>query len=459
MYADKPLFWHQGLFLQPQHFQLADMHQLHRLRVLREFGQPHFWGVTRLGIRTGALERRNFEVSDVEILFDDGNFVSFPGNAVLAPRSFDTAWTDGEKPFMVYLGLRKWNPEGGNVSLMEDGAATANTMFAASPDPEGTPDFLGGGPVAQVKPMRFVLRLFWETELEDLGAYSLIPLARLERDGEQVRLSDEFYPPCLTMAASEPLSSLFKDISDQVASRCRRLEEYKNPGGLGSGDLDFTSTVFLLVLRTLNRYAPMLRHLVDAPHIHPWKAFGLLRQVIGELSSFSRDVSALGEGTRGEKLLPDYRHDDPAPCFKAARAIITRILDSLTAGPEFMTQLVYEDPYYCAELPARAFGPGNTFWLLIRTGEPESALAEIRKLAKLSATKGMSALLARAVHGLGLVFEENPPPGLPRTKGALCFRIDTESALWPEVEKSRNIALYWDSAPKDMTAYIAAMRG
>ncbi|MGL1862944.1 MAG: type VI secretion system baseplate subunit TssK [Pseudodesulfovibrio sp.] len=460
MHADKPLFWHQGLFLQPQHFQLADMHQFYRMRAIREFSQPHFWGLTRLDIRKGALERRNFEVSDIEILFDDGNLVSFPGNATLAPRSFDKDWEDGEKPFMVYLGLRKWNQEGGNVSLAAgDAAASSNTMFAASPDPEDIPDFLGGGPVAQVKPMRYVLRLFWETELEDLGAYNLIPLAKLVLDGEQVRVGRSFIPPSLTMTASSELTNIFKDIGDQLASRCRRLEEYKNPGGLGSGDLDFTSTVFLLALRTLNRYAPVLKHLAEAPHVHPWKAFGVLRQVIGELSSFSRDVSALGEGPRGEKLLPDYDHENVGPCFQAARAIITRILDSLTAGPEFMSQFLYDDPYYTAEMPARAFGTDNTFWLLVRTDTPEVSLDEILKMAKLSATTGMSALLARAVHGIGLTYQEDPPPGLPRTKGALCFRIDTDSPMWQEVEKSHSISLYWDSAPKEMAAYIAALRG
>ncbi|WP_031482728.1 type VI secretion system baseplate subunit TssK [Maridesulfovibrio frigidus] len=459
MHANKPLFWHQGLFLQPQHFQLSDLHQLHRLRALREYGQPHFWGLTRLDIREGALERRNFEVSDVEVLFDDGNFVSFPGNAKLEPRSFDKAWVDGEKPFMVYLGLRKWNPEGGNVSLVEDGAPVVNTMFAASPNPEELPDLLGSGPVAQIKPMRYVLRLFWETELEDLGAYTIIPLARLVLDVQQIRLDESFIPPVITLSGSDYLSNIFRDVSDQVASRCRRLEQYKNPGGLGAGDLDFTSTVFLLALRTLNRYAPKLKHLADAPHIHPWKAFGVLRQIIGELSSFSRDFSALGEGINGEKMLPDYNHENLGPCFESARAIITRILDSLTAGPEFMSQFVFEDPYYTAELPDRAFGPGNSFWLLIRMDQTDQASDEILKIAKLSATKGMSALLARAVHGISLTSVENPPPGLPRTKGALCFRIDTESPLWDDIEKSRSISLYWDSAPKEMVAYIAAMRG
>ncbi|WP_320006565.1 type VI secretion system baseplate subunit TssK [Maridesulfovibrio sp.] len=459
MHADKPLFWHQGLFLQPQHFQLADQHQLHRLRALRQYGLPYFWGVTGLKIRDGALERREFEVSEIEVLFDSGHLVTFPGNAHIEPRSFDKAWGDGGKPFPVYLGLRKWNPEGGNVAQEEDTAASVNTMFAVSPDPVEQPDLLGSGPPAQLKPMRYVLRLFWENELDDLGAYNIIPLARLERDVQEVRLAENFVPPCITLKASRWLNDIFRDISDQVASRCRRLEQYKNPSGLGSCDLDFTSTVFLLVLRTLNRYAPQLDHYVQAPHIHPWHAFGLLRQIIGELSSFSREMSALGEDAGGKKVLPDYDHENIGLCFEKAREIITNILDSLTAGPELMSQFVFNDPYFTVELPDRAFAAGNSFWLLVRTENPEQALPELLNIAKLSATRGMSTLLARAVQGIGIIHEENLPPGLPRTKGSLCFRIDTESPHWADVANSGSLSLYWDSAPSDLSVYIAAMRG
>lgn len=459
MHADKPLFWHQGLFLQPQHFQLADLHQLHRLKALRQYGQPYFWGVSGLDIREGALERKIIEVTELEVFFDDGHLVAFPGNAHIEPRSFEKAWEDGGKPFNIYLGLRRWDPEGGNVSQVEDTAAAVNTMFAVSADPVEQPDLLGSGPAAQLKPMRYVLRLFWEDELDDLGSYNIIPLARLERDVQEVKLDKSFVPPSITMSASGWLGDIFRDISDQVASRCRRLEQYKNPAGLGVGDLDFTSTVFLLVLRTLNRYAPLLKHYSEAPHIHPWQAFGLLSQVIGELSSFSREMSALGEAPDGSKVLPDYDHENIGPCFDSARRIITNILDSLTAGPEFMGQFIYDDPYFTAEIPERAFAAGNTFWLLVKTEKPDQALPEIISIAKLSATHGMSTLLARAVQGIGLIHMDNLPPGLPRTKGALCFRIDTESPQWEDVVKSGSISLYWDSAPSDLSVFIAAMRG
>ena len=42
---ERPLFWHQGLFLQPQHFQLEGLHTRSLLAPFHEFLTPHFWGV------------------------------------------------------------------------------------------------------------------------------------------------------------------------------------------------------------------------------------------------------------------------------------------------------------------------------------------------------------------------------------------------------------------------------
>ena len=51
----RPVFWHQGLFLQPQHFQLADLHQQERLLPFQRYLHPHFWGVARMAMQATAL--------------------------------------------------------------------------------------------------------------------------------------------------------------------------------------------------------------------------------------------------------------------------------------------------------------------------------------------------------------------------------------------------------------------
>ena len=54
MNIQRPLFWHQGLFLQPQHFQLADLYFQSLLTPLHNFLQPYLWGVQRWEIAEAA---------------------------------------------------------------------------------------------------------------------------------------------------------------------------------------------------------------------------------------------------------------------------------------------------------------------------------------------------------------------------------------------------------------------
>ena len=51
----RPLFWHQGLFLQPQHFQMKDRYDESLLTPLHRFLNPHFWGIAEMEIQQATL--------------------------------------------------------------------------------------------------------------------------------------------------------------------------------------------------------------------------------------------------------------------------------------------------------------------------------------------------------------------------------------------------------------------
>jgi len=85
----RPLFWHQGLFLQPQHFQLFDLSMRSLLSPFNNFLQPYFWGVSGLEIQKSALKNRSFTIIKGEFLFPDGTHAVFPGNALMNGRSFE----------------------------------------------------------------------------------------------------------------------------------------------------------------------------------------------------------------------------------------------------------------------------------------------------------------------------------------------------------------------------------
>jgi type VI secretion system protein ImpJ len=457
---ERALFWHQGLFLQPQHLQLNARYCESLNLPLKQYLQPYFWGVGHWEVNPAALDNRSFNLKEGTFLFPDMTFASLPDNAVVMPRSFDAAWEKGDEGFGIYLGLRKFNPGGRNVTVVTDvnNLTDVNTRWVTPARSEQIPDLHQEGPDADVKKLYYVLKIFWTAEKEQLGDYELLPLAWLERDQDKVRLAKEYVPPCLTIGADENLLGIVKEIRDQIGARCRLLEAYKRDRGLHSAEFGARDMVYLLALRSLNRYAPLLSHLTAARQGHPWTVFGLLRQLLGELSTFAGDISFDGEDRSGNRLLPDYDHTEIGTCFLAAQALVTRLLDQITAGPEHMVQLLFDGTYFASDLSPVMFEGRNRYFLVLETeADQGQILASIESIAKLGCRESLPLLIARSLSGVGLEHLPTVPQELPRRANALYFSIDHHSDQWAQIQKSKNLALYWDTAPEDLKVELMAV--
>jgi len=450
---ERPLFWHQGLFLQPQHLQLTDLHVQSLLTPVYRYLYPYPWGIGELEIQTAALDNLNFNLLRGNFLFPDMTYVDLPGNAIIEARSFDEAWVEGGKPLGVYVGLKKWNEFGENVTVLPrlSNLTEVNTRFVTTVDPEEVKDLHHNGPPAQVQRLYHVLKVFWETEKDQLGEYQLIPVAQLERMGERVGLSEKFIPPALTIKSSEVLLRLIVDIKDQIASRGRQLESYKRDRGIHTAEFGARDTVYLLALRSLNRYIPFLEHILASTHAHPWNVYGLLRQMIGELSAFSEQVDVMGELADGSQGVLGYDHRNLHGCFEGVGAIITKLLDEITAGPEYVFQLLFDGTYYASDLQPAIFEGANRFYLVFETeADPQSVLQSLETIVKLSSRESLPLLIARALPGIKVEHLSAPPQELPRRARAIYCQIDHHGDQWAQVQKGHNIALYWDTAPEDL---------
>jgi len=449
-----PIFWHQGLILQPHHFQLFDRSVRMLLDPINDYLAPHFWGVGKMDILLAALGTRSFQLAKGGFLFPDGTHVVFPGNAIVEPRQFEDGWVAGGKPFTILLGLRKWNDRGENVTVVEslEDVSRVTTRFATPADAEEWKDIHAGGPPGKVKRLHYVLKVFWETERELLGDYLLIPIAQLERMGEEIVMSPQFAPPSLTLAASDPLLRIVKEIRDQIASRSRQLEEFKQQRGIQNAQFGSRDMVFLLALRSLNRYVPVLFHLTETRQVHPWSVYCQLRQLVGELSTFSEKITVMGEVTGGdESPLPPYDHLNPRECFATAQQLIARLLDEITAGPEYVIPLSYDGTYFAAEMRPVHFESRNRYYLVLRTEEESNSVIQaIDTVVKLSSRERLPLLIARALPGVGLEHLPIPPQELPRRSYSVYFSVNSNSDQWALIEKGNNIALYWDNAPEDL---------
>lgn len=462
--SEGPIYWHPGLFLQPQHFQILQQRMTDAITPVATHMAPYFWGVASLSVNEGALAAGRLEIAGIELIFPTATeMIAYPGNAVCTGRHIanDAIAVDGE--ITVYVGLKTLKPGEANVTeaTSQEEMATAPTRMVVPLEPELVPDSYGTAPPAQVRRMAYVLTLVFENELDQAGDLDLMPLARLKREADRITLDAAFVPPCLTLSASSVLTAMLREIRDRVQGKARQLEGYKNlsVGQPASGDF----TLLLMGLRTLSRFTARLDHAVAAPCLSPWDAYGMLKEAVAELSVFSLNISVLGEDWQDEKLLPDYDHTRQGTCFRKACDLIIRLLEGISAGPRFVTRFQFNDPYWTAEIPTRVLAEartsGGSFWLVLHSESitPEAIADAVERRLKLSSPDGMKSLLVRALPGIPLALSESPPPGMPRMKGALYFRIGQESPLWAEVEKNGKICLHWTDAPQDLDAQLALL--
>jgi type VI secretion system protein ImpJ len=449
----KPIFWHEGLFLQPHHFQWQDLYVQSLIEPLNQHIAPSFWGTGRIVIHTEALSNFVFNVVSGEFRFRDLTHAIFPGNAVLESRNFEKAWKDKGKPFNVYLGVRKLSPGGKNVSdpMNYESFSMVPTRYTADMESENLPDFYEGTEPLAIERLRYVLKLLWEDEKNAIGDYEVLPIARLENQNGNIVLSPYFIPPALSIFSSKVLMGCTRSISELITATANRLEASKKERGVHTAEFGTKDMVFLLTLRTLNRFAPILRHMIGSGHaVHPWSVYGVLCQLIGELSTFSAKINLVRIRKDDPYYLPAYDHESLSRCFLRAMKVLSKLMGDIAADPEYIAPFKYDGINHRLSLPAKLLKGPKRYYLVVETETAkEKVVQELENMAKLSSYKYLGLLIAQSLPGIPLRHIPHPPPELPRRSMGIYFRINHKSRLWKKVVEDKNLALSWDTKPQD----------
>lgn len=460
----RPILWHQGLFLQPQHLQQLDLGVQEQLAAMQQ-QIPYGWGVEQIQLNDGALQERVIDLQQCTLVFPDGTRVLCPGNGQLSARSFRDLPLDENEgaPITVYLGLRRWKSGAANVtgSTSATNPQLMESRFLSAIDPVETANLHLPGPTAQIRYLDYLIKIFWEEEVADNGDYMLLPALQIKLDGNDIRVVQDYIPPVVAIRSNEELLHLLKDIREQLLSRVRIFESYKLAGGIQSPDFEAHFLPHLLVLTTLNRFLPELVHLLETPSIHPWLAYGFLRRLVGELSSFSERINVLGQLKDGRALLPGYDHSNLSECFHAAHRLIEELLNELLiGGGNFLTLTRTDNALFSVAIPAEDFEPGNFFTLVVSSHAPtQEMVASFQTTAKIGGPEDIPHLVARALPGVPYRHRLAPPPGLPRRGDSSYFKLDHDNRQWLGVRNSRSLCVYWDEAPEDAVIELVVSRG
>jgi type VI secretion system protein ImpJ len=302
--------------------------------------------------------------------------------------------------------------------------------------------------------------VFFEQELPSLDDYELIQVAQLVRDSDTVRVVPNYVPPTYVMSGSDKLMDILRDIRDDMAGRLRQLEEYKVPRDMQHQDLDPDYLVLLQAVQSLNRFVPAVFHLSETPQVHPWQAYGLLRSIVGELSTFSERIDFMGRRDGKEEGVPAYDHENLGLCFTAAKTVINILLNEISIGPEFLVVLEPQGDYLVGGIPMEYFTRRNRFYLVTQTtANTDRTSDNFLRTARLASPSALPSKIDHALPGIDLIEIASAPQGLPRRSGVRYYRVEQMSADWELVERDGQVGLFWKDAPPDLRAEIVVLRG
>lgn len=422
--------WSEGLFLRPQLFQQQE-------RYLEQYAHkrsaalgPFFWGFNQVDIDTEALAVGKLVVSAAAGIFPDGTPFDAPGQ-VSSPAPL--ALRHEHVGQMVCLAVPIRTPNAQETDF--DDAADSLARFRTFEEDLLDANSISQGPkLIQLADLR--LRLLTEKELT--SAWLGMPLARVSevRADGSVRLDGTLIPPVSTFAASPLLFSWLTEIHGLLRMRATAMAERLCAVSMRGGDAAEVSEY--LILQLLNRYEPILAHLLAAKAASPEVLYVHLAALSGELSTFVRTHS------RRPVEHAAYRHDAPHVCLKPLfddlRLLLNVVLERAAQRIELELQphgvrLAVLDPAQIQRF--------TTFVLAVAAQMPVDTLQQqFPAQAKAGPSERLIDLIRSHLPGIPLQALPVPPRQIPFNAGYVYFELARENPLWKQVEKFGGLALH-----------------
>lgn len=299
-----PVQWHEGMLLQPHHFQQAWLRQEGLLQFHLSRVAPFGHGVVQLELDRGALAASRLRILSLSAVMPDGLLVQHGLSGERLEMDLPPLKDRLTGAKRVHLVVPKYQP---GSSRPDDDLARWRSHAGDSAVDENTGSY--PEPIPRLRP---VLRLRLEDDLPP-GMVTL-PLLEIEFKNQTFQLTT-YEPPTASLT---PESPLVRD-SRRLVAKLREKASYVADSQGGQMDrAEARQTVLCLVAGL-----PALEALLALPALHPLDLFMALQRVMGHVSILRASLVP--------PLTEPYDHLDPRGC-------IGRLLDGLDLVLDQVTQ-------------------------------------------------------------------------------------------------------------------------
>lgn len=432
------VFWHEGMFLRPHHFQASDRYWHDQMHVSSRFDVYYNWGLRSLEYNQEALKNFRFEVQRLHCRLRDGTLIRIPQDGVVAPLELRDKLV-GSQPLEISLAVPSYQPTRSNVGSLEDTARYQKNVVKVADENKEQNE-------RDVHYRRLNMQLC--TNDKDMAGFDIIPLAKVVRSSQSDGLpmmDSKFIPAILGCDAWEPLQvgilqylyqrtgMLVKQRADQV--RTRRIvfdSQSAEDRRIFEG------------LRILNEILTQMRIMAHARGIHPLDVYMELCRIIGKLAIF--DINRV-EPPDVEKHIPLYDHDDLGLCFYTVKDHIDYLLGLGDFALKYETrQFIGTGLRMKVDIDQLWLTPAFYLYVCVKSDLPTETVVKLltgRLNMKIGSLDNVDSIFALGRLGMAFNHTPKPPRALPDDRMLTFFQInrDLSPNEWLAVEKSLKMAI------------------
>jgi type VI secretion system protein ImpJ len=421
-------YWPRTLQLLPAHLDARDGYVEDLLALRARRCAADAYGILDLAFDEMAGARGEIVVQRLEAILPSGLVVRVDAQGPLR-RPVPDAPAGACVSRDVYLAVPRAILRGPNVS--PEGGHGRSTRYVATAAKDAF----------DLAWLRAKPEILFQEEIHE--GLEWLRLGRARSFGRSVRFERDAVPTVLRVRASSALEEGLRRLVLAFETRRRELARYRVDHPLNLGAVVAAELPGLQLSVILQRWLPLLKDVAVRRSAHPRELYEILVAVHGALAA---------SGTA--EIAPTYAHDEPGGVFPWLFERIDRLLEE--AAREGTTALPFQR---VNETTFRlSFERGDLVGkrpLLVLSGGDEGFLRErVPSLLKMASPSAMAPLLDRAVRGVAVAVEFEPPPAIPRRSGAVAYRIDVRDPLWMDIEDRMQIQLNLLGAPPALEAVL-----
>jgi type VI secretion system protein ImpJ len=445
----KRVLWKEGMFLQPQHFQLADRFSEKAMAARWAFQSPFIFGIADSTVDNTALTNGVFTLTSCSGIMPDGTVFSIPQDDDPPPsRSFSDHLSHEQQSCDVFLALPLTQEGRPSVGTPSEGSGGQCRYKLES----GTfVDEVSGTQKKQIEVAAYNFTVLFGGE--SLDNYSTLHLARLKRNANgQIELQDDYVPPLVQIGGSLYLMGQLRSLLELLLAKSAALSQGRKEGAGGKASFSSGEETAFRLLGAVNTYTPLLNHFHFEPRIHPFELFRLLTQFAGALTVFSTDVSL--------KDLTRYDHNNLGGTFGGLMKVVRSVLEAdIDAGCMAISLEQVNPATYVCKLPNEKLMAVARFYLGVSARAPEKELIiGVAQRIKMSSRDRLDVLISSAMPGLPLIHVAHPPEGLSTKPGFQYFALDQQSQFWRGMQSAGSIALYFPNNFPELKLEMLALK-